>query len=245
MRTWLIALALAFVAVPAVVGVGCGGGGEEGPSATAVPVDRPTLEATLRSVALTLADLPAGFVLEEPGEVFTDNEEAAETDPEGKQAALARLDEWGRLLGYEATYMTNDPLGTFIRGGTAMVTVSLNIFQTSEGAAAGIEWGREVAADPSQSIALFPGVISIEGEPMSFPSIGDETLAATFTGTLRPEAEDAELEVDVDFVAHMVAIRQGRATAHIIVAAIGGATPGQEVEDIIRTLDERLAQALQ
>jgi hypothetical protein len=29
------------------------------------------------------------------------------------------------------------------------------------------------------------------------------------------------------------------------VAAIGGATPGQEVEDIIRTLDERLAQALQ
>ena len=243
MRTWLIAVALAFIAVTPVVGVGCGGGDEEGPSATTVPTDRPTLEAMLGSVALTLADLPAGFVLEEPGEVFTDNEEAAETDPEGKQAALARLDGWGRLLGYEASYMTNDPMGTFIRGGTALVTVSLNIFQTSEGAAAGIEWGRGVVDDPGQSIALFPGVISLEGESMSFPSIGDETLAATFTGTLRPE--DQELEVDVDFVAHMVAIRRGRGTAHIIVAAIGGATPGQEVEDIIRTLDERLAQALQ
>jgi hypothetical protein len=243
MRTWLIAVALALVAAPLVVGVGCGGGGdEEGPSATTVPTDRPTLEATLSSMALTLDDLPAGFALEEPGEEFTDNEEAAETDPEGKQAALARFNEWGRLLGYDATYMTNDPLGTFINGGTALITVSLNIFQTSEGAAAGIEWGREVAADPGSS-GLIPGVISIEGETMSFPSIGDETLAARFTGTLRPEG--VELEVDVDFIAHLVAIRQGRATAHIIVGAIGGATPGQEVEDIIRTLDERLAQALQ
>jgi len=241
MRTWLIALALAVVAVPAVVGVGCGGGGEEGPSATSVPVDRPTLEAMLRSVAPTLDDLPSGFVLQE--EAFTDNEEAAETDPEGKQAALARLDGWGRLLGYDATHMTNDPLGTFISGGTASVSVSLNIFQTSEGAAAGMEWGREVAADPGQSVALIPGVIALETEPMSFPSIGDETLAARFTGTLRPEG--VEFEVDVDFVAHLVAIRRGRATAHIIVGAIGGATPGQEVEDIIRTLDERLSQALQ
>ena len=82
MKTWLIAVALAFVAAPSVLGVGCGGGGEEGPSATAVPVDRPTLEAMLRSAALTLDDLPAGFVLQE--EAFTDNEEAAETDPEGR-----------------------------------------------------------------------------------------------------------------------------------------------------------------
>ena len=243
MRTWFIAVALAFAAAPSVLGVGCSGGGEQGPSATAVPVDRPTLEAMLRRMTVTVEDLPSGFVLQEPGELFTDNEEAAETDPAGKQAALDRFDQWGRLLGYEATYMTNDPLGTFIKGGTASVTVSLNIFRTSEGAAAGMEWGRGIAADPSQSIALFPGVISIEGEPMSFPSIGDETLAARFTGTLRPQ--DMAVNVDVDFVAHMVAIRRGRATAHIVVGAIGGATPGQEVEDIIRTLDERLGQALQ
>jgi hypothetical protein len=240
MRTWLIAVALALVAVPLVVGVGCGGGGgEEGSSATTVPTDRPTLEATLRSVAPTLDDLPSGFVLQE--EAFTDNEQAAETDPQGKQAGLARLDEWGRLLGYEATYMTNDPLGTFMNGGTALVTVSLNIFRTSEGAAAGMEWGREAAADPASSV-LIPGMISIAGEPMSFPSIGDETLPVRLTGTLRPQG--VEFEVDVDFVAHLVAIRRDRATAHIVVGAIGGAEPGQEVEDIIRILDARLAEAL-
>jgi hypothetical protein len=238
MRTRLIALALAFVVVPTLVGVGCGGGGE---GSSAVPTDRPTLEATLRSVAPTLTDLPSGFVLQ--NEKFTDNEEAAATDAEGAQAALARFDSWGRLLGYDATYMTNDPLGTFMKGGDAMITVSLNIFETPEGAAAGMQWGREVATDPSRLPSLIPGVISIESETMSFPTIGDETLAARFTGTIRPE--NVELQVDVDFVAYLVAVRQGRGTAHIIVGAIGGATPGPEVEDIIRTLDERLAQALQ
>jgi hypothetical protein len=239
MRTWFIAVALTLVVAPTVVGVGCGGGGE----GSAVATDRPTLEATLRSIAPTLEDLPAGFVLQDPGELFTDNEEAAATDPEGVQAALDRYNEWGRLLGYTASYMTNDPVGTFMKGGTASVTVSLAIFRTAEGAADAMEWGRGVVAEPGQNMALFPGVISLEGEPMSFPSIGDETLAATFTGTIRPQGMD--VQIDVDFIAHMVAIRRGRATAYIIVGAIGGATPGPEVEQIIRILDARLVEAVQ
>lgn len=238
MRTWLIAVALAFVVVSAVVGVGCGGGGGEGQSLAAM--DRPALEALLKRATLTVEDLPSGFALQR--EAFTDNEQAAEVDPEGRQAALDRFREWGRLLGYEASYMTSDPLGTFLKGGDALITVSLNIFQSSEGAAAGMEWGRQLVADPSRLIGLYPGVISLEGEPLSFPTIGDEMLAARFKGTFRPQ--DMAVEVDVDFVAHLVAIRRGQATAHVLVAAIGGATPGQEVEDFIRTLDGRLAEAL-
>jgi hypothetical protein len=139
--------------------------------------------------------------------------------------------------------MTNDPLGTYINGGDATVTLSLSIFRTPEGAAAGMEWGRGVATDTSQAIGLIPGVIALEAKPMSFPTIGDETLAAEYKGTIRPQGMD--VQIDVDFVAHLVAIRRGRATAQLLVAAIGGATPGQEVENMIRTLDERMAQALQ
>ena len=240
MKTWLIALAFAGVVALTVVGVGCGGGDEEGSD---VPTDRPTLEATLKSIAPTLEDLPSGFELQDPGEVFTDNEEAAETDPEGKQAALDRYNEWERLLGYRATYMTNDPVGTFMKGGTATVTVSLSIFRTPEGAMKGMEWGEEIATDTSRAMALTPGVISMETEPMSFPSVGDETLAARFTGKIRPQ--NMAVQVDVDFISHMVAIRRGRATAYIIVSAIGGATPGQEVENLIRVLDARMVEALQ
>lgn len=238
MRTWFIVVALALALLPLVVAVGCGGGGEEGESLAAM--DRPALEALLKRVTLRVEDLPSGFALQ--SEEFTDNEQAAEFDPEGREAALARFGEWGRLLGYQATHMTNDPLGTFLSGGNALITVAINIFRTSEGAAAAMEWGRQLVAEPGRMMGLFPGVISLEGEPLSFPTIGDETLAARLTGVFRPQ--DAQIEVDVDFVAHLVAIRRGPATAHILVAAIGGATPGQEVEDIIRTLDERLGQAL-
>jgi hypothetical protein len=243
MRTWFIAVALALVVAPTIVGVGCGGGGGGGASATAVPTDRPTLEATLKKMALLVEDLPPGFVLQDPGELLTDNKEAAEVDTTGRLASLTRLDEWGRLLGYQASYMTNDPLGTYINGGDATVTLSLSIFRTPEGAAAGMEWGRGVATDTSQAIGLIPGVIALEAKPMSFPTIGDETLAAEYKGTIRPQGMD--VQIDVDFVAHLVAIRRGRATAQLLVAAIGGATPGQEVENMIRTLDERMAQALQ
>jgi hypothetical protein len=241
MKTWLIALALAFVGALTVVGVGCGGGGDE--EGSDVPTDRPTLETTLRSIAPTVDDLPSGFAIQDPGEVFTDNEEAAETDPDGKQVALDRYNEWGRLLGYRATYMTNDPVGTFMKGGTATVSVTLSIFRTSEGAIAAMEWGREVATDTSRSMALIPGIISMEAESLSFPSVGDETLAARFTGKIRPQ--NMAVQVDVDFIAHMVAIRRGRATAYIIVSAIGGAEPGPEVEALIRVLDARMVQALQ
>jgi len=241
MKTWLIALALAFVVALTVVGIGCGGGGDE--EGSDVPTDRPTLEATLRSIAPTLDDLPSGFALQDPGEAFTDNEEAAETDPEGKQAALDNYNEWGRLLGYRASYMTNDPIGTFMKGGTATVTVTLSLFRTAEGAADAMEWGRGIASDASRAMAMTPGAISMETEPMSFPTIGDETLAARFTGKIRPQ--NMAVQVDVDFIAHMVAIRRGRAVAYIVVGAIGGATPGQEVEDIIRVLDARMVQALQ
>ncbi|MCJ7510404.1 MAG: hypothetical protein MUP14_05920 [Dehalococcoidia bacterium] len=240
MKTWLIALALAFVVALTAVAVGCGGGGEEGSD---VPTDRPTLETTLRSIAPTLDDLPSGFAIQEPGEVYTDNEEAAATDPDGKQVALDRYNEWGRLLGYRASYMTNDTMGAFINGGTATVTVVLSIFRTSEGAIAAMEWGREVATDTSRNMALTPGVISMEAEPMSFTSIGDETLAARFTGKIRPQNMAAQ--VDVDFISHMVAIRRGRATAYIIVSAISGAEPGPEVEALIRVLDANLVKALE
>jgi len=243
MKTWLIAVVLGFAAVASVVGVGCGGDGEEGPSATATPVDRATLEDMLSSMIITVEDLPAGFALEDPGEQFTDNEEAAEVDPTGQLATLSRLEEWGRLLGYRAAYMTNDPVGTYMQGGIATITVSVSIFETAEGAETSLEWGRGVANDPAQAATMVPGVLTLETEPMSFPSVGDEMLAGKYTGTIRPQGMD--VEIDVDFVAHVVAFRQDRVVAQLLVSAIGGAEPGEEVEDLARLMEERIAEVLE
>jgi hypothetical protein len=90
---------------------------------------------------------------------------------------------------------------------------------------------------------MIPGVISLETEPLSFPTVGDEMLSNRYTGTIRPQNMD--VEIDVEFVAHVVVIRRDRVVAQLLVSAIGGAEPGQEVEDLIRIMDQRITEVLE
>jgi len=238
MRAWLWAAVL--IVLAAAVGVACGGGGDNA-APTPTPIDRPTLEAMLRSIALKPEDLPAGFTVTE--ERITDNEEAAVNDPEGPTKAKERLARWHRLLGQDSTYTASDLFGTFVNGGTAVIRASINIFGDEQGAVDALQWGRNSLANPGDAATLIPGVSEIselQGKPISFPIVGDETVAYEFTGTSKVE----DYQVNVPFTAHIVAIRHGRGVAHIVVSAIGGAKPGPEVEQIIRTLDGRLGQTL-
>ena len=232
MRGWFVVAAVALSAVIVVVGAGCGGGGEK------PKLDRATLESMLMEIAPTLDDLPPNFAATE--EKFQTNEEAAENDPDGPTAALKRYEDEGRLLGRVGAYMTNDTFGAFTNGGDAVVTVLTSIYEDSKGAAAAMDYVREVMADPARAQAIFQNVTDLQGEPMSFASIGDDTVAYRFTGVSHPEG----IQVNVNFIAHAVGIRQGQGISTLVVAAIGGATPGSEVEELVRKLNERMAQAL-
>jgi len=189
-------------------------------------------------MALTLDDLPPNFAVTQ--EKFETNEEAAQNDPDGPTAALKRYEQEGRLLGRVGVYMTNDPFGTFTKGGDALVTVATSIYEDSEGAVAAMDYLRGLMADPGRAQATFENVTDLQGEPMSFASIGDDTVAYRFTGVFHPP----DIQVNVNFIAHAVGMRQGQGVSTLIVAAIGGATPGPEVEEMVRKLDERMAQAL-
>jgi len=233
MRAWLWATVLIVLAT--AVGTACGGDGDGGAEPTP---DRPTLEAMLRDISLKVEDLPPGFG--EPEEVFSDNEEAAAIDPEGPTKALERLNGWHRLLGYDATFMATDLFGAFQGGGTALIRTNINIFGDEQGAVDALQWGREILSNPADAASFIPGVSELEGGPISFPTVGDETIAGEFTGTFRAE----DFQVNVPFTAHVVVVRHGRGEAHVTVAAIGGAKPGSEVEEIVRILDERLGETL-
>ena len=233
MRAWLWALAL--IVLAAVAGMACGGGGDG--EATPTP-DRPTLEAQLREISLKAEDLPSGFGA--PEEVFSDNEEAAANDPEGPTQGLERMNGWRRLLGVDVTFMATDLFGAFQGGGDALIRGSVHIFADEQGATEALQWGRDLLSNPDDAASLIPGVSELEGGPISFPTIGDETVASEFTGTFRAE----DFQINVPFTAHIVAIRHGRGVAYVAVAAIGGAKPGPEVEGLVRILDERLGQNL-
>jgi len=233
MRAWLWALAL--IVLAAVAGMACGGGGDG--EATPTP-DRPTLEAWLTEIQLKTEDLPSGFG--DPDQSFTENQQAAENDPQGPTKGLERLESWGRLLGHDASFLVKDTMGTFTNGGTALVISSISIFADEQGAIQAMQWGRDLLSNPADAETLIPSVSDLEGGPISFASVGDETVAAEFTGQTQPEG----VPVKIEFTADIVVIREGKGVAYIAVGAIGGAKPGPEVEQLIRILDERMARVL-
>jgi len=235
MRAWLWAGVL--IVLAAAVGMACGGGGGGDGKAEPTP-DRPTLEAWLTEIQLKTEDLPSGFG--DPDESFVDNEQAATNDPEGPTKALKRLESWGRLLGDDATFLVTDPLGTFQKGGTALILSSVSIFADEQGAIEAMQWGRDLLANPAEAATLIPNVSDLKGGPISYPTVGDETVASEFTGKTQP----AGVQIKIDFTADIVAIRNGKGVAYIAVGAIGGAKPGPEVEQLIRILDERLGRVL-
>lgn len=233
MRAWLWAAMLIVLAT--AIGVACGGGGDG--EAEPTP-DRPTLEAMLTEISLKIEDLPAGWGLRE--ESFTENAQVAETDPEGPTAALERLNGWRRLLGHVGEFLVTDTLGTLTNGGTALVRANVSIFADEEGATEAVAWGRDLLSEPGKANTFIPTVSNLEGGPISFPTIGDETVASEFTGKTQPEG----VQITIDFDAQIVVIRNGKGVAYLTVGAIGGAKPGPEVEEYIRLLSDRLGQAL-
>lgn len=192
----------------------------------------------LGSIALKTEDLPPGFNV--TTDAITNNEEAAAVDPEGPTTTKPRLDGWQRLLGEDTTYTYNDPVGAFTNGGLATIQSSISIFADEKGASASLVWGRDMLSDPARAGARMPGVSQMAGGPISFATVGDESMAYEFTGKFH----DQQYNIDVPFTADTVVVRHGRGVAYIIVSAIGGAKPGPQVEQIIRLLDQRLGQAL-
>jgi len=83
-------------------------------------------------------------------------------------------------------------------------------------------------------------VSDLEGGPISHATIGDETVAAEFTGKTQPEG----VQIKIEFTADIVVVRNGKGVAYIAVGAIGGAKPGPEVDELIGILNDRLESVL-
>lgn len=266
MKSASVATAFVFAVCLAVLGA-CGGDGEEliptsspaaSPGATRVvpqtsPSPMPTLpaesreevEALIKSMALTLEDLPSGFTLDE--EKFTTNEEAAKDYPDGEEQGLADYVRWHRLLGYEATYSTAPSLATLMTGGTIGIRIDIAIFQDARGASEAMARGKERLSDPEERERLIqqfqeenPEFHNVEFEPMSFAQVGDDTAAFQVTG----ELSDPESELEATAVYQYVVVRRGRGTGIVSIAAIQGPSAIQELESMVRKLDQQMKEAL-
>jgi len=218
------------------------------PTSEATVEDRPEVEALLMAAALRLEDLPEGYTLDE--ETFTTNEESAEDESELLGGpTLEELNGFGRILGYEASYSQDASLSALLEGGTLSLQVTTTLYEDSDGADEAFEFVREQASDPEfldafeESFASSPGVEVKDASltPMSFAELGDELLAFEF----KVSAHSTDLDQDFDFIARLVGVRRDRAIGSVTILAVNAPPAEDELEDLARTLDERMNDALE
>ena len=264
-------LLLTLVATLAVVLVACGGGGDDNessptattsaagePAATIAPgsatataptsgavEDRAEVEALLKATALRLEDLPEGFSLDE--ESFTTNEESAGDAGAIGEPTLEDLNRFGRILGYDASYSQGGPSSLLDRG-TLSLFATATLYGDSDGADQAFEFVRDQASDPDfvdafEESLTSPGVEIQDASisPMSFAELGDERQAYE----VKVSAHSTDLDQDFDFIAQLVGIRRDRLVGAVTVLAINSLSPEPGLEDLARTLDERMKDALE
>jgi len=251
-------LLLPLIAAIPVFLAACGGGDETEPSPTKVPAsptavasmtadERAATEALLKAAALRLEDLPSGFTLDE--EKFSTNEETAEEQKDNPYApTLEDLNRFGRILAYEANYSQEVSAGALAAGGTLFLQVTAAVYRDSKGASEALEFVRQQASDPGfaeefqQNFASSSGVQvrSASISPMSFAKVGDDRIAFEMKFTMH----NPDLNTDFQYVTQIVGVRRDRGIGSVTVLAIGSPSPVQELEDLARTLDQRLKDAL-
>jgi len=266
-------LLLPLVAALAVVLVACGGGGDDNepsttsptsaagePAATVAPAsatapdataaatveNRPEVEALLKAATLRLEDLPEGYTLDE--EKFTTNEEASQESTGAGEATLEDLNGFGRILGHQASYSQEAGLTSLLEGGTLFLQVTTTVYEDSDGAGKHFDFVRDQASDPEfvdnfeKSFADSPGVEVSDASisEISFADMGDERLAYE----VKISAHSTDLDQDFDFVGQIVGVRRDRMIGAITVVSVNSSTPTGELEDMARTLDKHMKDAL-
>jgi hypothetical protein len=213
---------------------GCGGGenGEVTPSATVTATpDFSAAEARLREMVLQQEDLLEGFGRGE--EDFVTNEEASANSPD-PAGQLAKLNEWGRVLGMEVIF---EPEADVARdSGIYLVDSTASIYESAEGAGAAFGEEAEIARSADWA-TLFGAVLEVEVEERRVAPLTEEMLWLRITGR-------AELEEGVEQVlaTDLVLFRQGILRGGVMIGSLESPASTEAIDEMVRAQAERLIE---
>jgi len=226
---------------------------------TLTPEERAEAEALLKAASLRPEDIPEGFPLED--ESFTTNEELAEiggmlVEMLGSAGGVALEDPYssGRILGYYANYKAKRPTDPSSFSGTASFYVTVDLFRESSAAHEYFELARQYLSNPDEMAASqeweqlqeYYESFGLEFRDLSvssiaFAEVGDERLALETKLTMRLP----DLDTDFHLVERAVAVRRDRAVGSVRVVAVNSSPSAKQLENLARTLDERMKDALE
>jgi len=226
---------------------------------TLTPEERAEAEALLKAASLRPEDIPEGLPLEH--ESFTTNEELAEiggmlVEMWGSAGGVALEDPYsaGRILGYYANYEAERPTDPSSFSGTWSFDVSVDLFRESSAAHEYFELARQYLSNADEMAAsqeweqlqeLYEGfgleVRDLSVSSIAFAEVGDERLALEMKLTMRLP----DLDTDFHLVERAVAVRRDRAVGSVTVVAVNSSPSAKQLENLARTLDERMKDALE
>ena len=181
------------------------------------------IDAHPQTFVLTLDDLPPQFAESSDSTRSgpTTNEDIAGKRKE-PQAVLMKLNDWGRIQGYEALYEAS---GFDMLAGTAFVHSWASVFETTEGADAYFE-----ALDTPAMATRAERTLN----PVSLPQVADRTKGYTFVQPIH--VNDGQMV----WKFYRVTFRKHNVVAGVITASLAeGATVDDAVE-LARTMEARI-----
>lgn len=194
----------------------CGGGGDQ---------EEPVLIEDAEAVALQVGDMPVDFV-EVEGSAFhrTNADSCAGAQGDEREECLERLEEWGRLDGYEIEYAATDPWAFL--SGTYRVFSVVSLYEDQEGAAEAFRVGEGRLKEELRQLD--------DAALVEIPTIGEESVAFVTMDTQTIGTRDMSVSLYVvDFLRGNVLARVG-ATSPTALASVDDAI------DFARRLDERI-----
>jgi hypothetical protein len=237
----LVGTVLAVVVL--AVAVACGGGGDEeatvapSPGATGTPVGTPTavpseLEDQLKGMVLQLSDMPAGFSLAQEG--FSTNQDVA-GDGENAQATLAKVTEWGRILGHGVVFSAD----ASAESGVLLVDSTVSLYQSDSGAVASFADALDTARTTDWEATVGEATdVSVEEVPPL--DVADEMFWIRISGT----ALVGEPASEHPFIQDIILLRVGRARGSVSVLT-SAADAAVMVENMVRTQAANMAAGVQ
>ena len=219
---------IAFVLVTAMA---CGDGDDSEVTATPGTTE---VQDQLRQMVLQLEDLPSGVILAE--QFFVTAEESS-LQSDDREERLARLQEWGYVLGYDVTYQANPEVMS--ETGLMLVNSASSLYDGEEGARASFADAVQTARTTDWA-ALWGGAQEVESEELPSPEWADEMLWLRVTAKAAPEVGIGEETFANDFVL----FRQGPARVALMVGWVMDRGNGDIVAQLAQAQAEQLENAL-
>ena len=216
--TMRLTLPLTILLLPFLIIVAaCAGGGDGQEEAVLIE------EA--EAIALQIGDVPMDF-LEVEGSAMhvTNTESCASAQGDERDECLSRLEEWGRLDGYQVEYASNDPEA--LLSGTYSIFGAVSIYRDQKGASEAFRVGEGRLQEDLRQLE--------DAAPVEIPTIGDESVAFVTVASQTVGTRDISASL------YVIDFRRGNVLVRIGATA---ATALASVDDALRLaerLDERI-----